>query len=98
MLELLFDFCCCVCFEPPDEDDELVETEAPDEADTEVSTLLDFLSEMVDEEGQRGFSRHSSGESEEKSASMPLSVGNKKWSKGGPRVRLGIRVAAFKRL
>lgn len=83
MLELLFDFCCSVCFETLDDDDELVETEAPDEADTDVSTLFDFLSEMVDEEGQWGFSRHSSGLSEEKSARMPLSVGNEKWSEGG---------------
>ena len=53
-----------------DDDDEVVETEAPEDAETDVRTLLDFLSE----EGQRGFSRHSSGLSDEKSARIPLSV------------------------
>jgi hypothetical protein len=53
-----------------DDDDDVVETEAPDDAETEVRTLLDFLSD----EGQSGFSRHSSGLSEEKSARIPLSV------------------------
>lgn len=53
-----------------DDEDEVVETEAPEDAETDVRTLLDFLSE----EGQRGFSRHSSGLSDEKSARIPLSV------------------------
>jgi hypothetical protein len=53
-----------------DDEDDVVETEAPDDAETEVRTLLDFLSD----EGQRGFSRHSSGLSDEKSARIPLSV------------------------
>lgn len=53
-----------------DDDDEVVETEAPDDAETDVRTLLDFLSD----EGQSGFSRHSSGLRDEKSARIPLSV------------------------
>jgi hypothetical protein len=70
-------------FDAPDDDDDVVEVEAPDEADTDVSMLLDFFNEMVDE-GQRGFSRHSSGLSDEKSARIPLSVrSSEKWSEGG---------------
>lgn len=53
-----------------DDDDEVVETEAPEDAETDVRTLLDFLSD----EGQSGFSRHSSGLNDEKSARIPLSV------------------------
>jgi hypothetical protein len=53
-----------------DDDDEVVDTEAPDDAETDVRTLFDFLSD----EGHRGFSRHSSGLSDEKSARIPLSV------------------------
>lgn len=53
-----------------DDDDDVVETEAPEDAETDVRTLFDFLSD----EGQRGFSRHSSGLRDEKSARIPLSV------------------------
>lgn len=59
--------------EPADDDDDVVETEAPEDAETDVRTLLDFLRETADD-GQRGFSRHSSGLSDEKSARIPLSV------------------------
>lgn len=58
-----------------DDDDEVVETEAPDDAETDVRTLLDFLSD----EGHWGFSRHSSGLSDEKSARIPLSVTRDNW-------------------
>lgn len=44
--------------------------EFADDEDDVVETELDFLSD----EGQRGFSRHSSGLSDEKSARIPLSV------------------------
>lgn len=59
-----------------DEDDDVVDTEAPDEAETDVRILLDFLSVTpeTDDEGQWGFSRHSSGLNDEKSARIPLSV------------------------
>jgi hypothetical protein len=59
-----------------EDDDDVVETDAPDEADTDVKTLFDFFNVMPvnDEDGQSGFSRHSSGLSDEKSASIPLSV------------------------
>lgn len=59
-----------------DDDDDVVDTEAPDEAETEVRILLDFLrvTPETDDEGQWGFSRHSSGLNDEKSARIPLSV------------------------
>lgn len=59
-----------------DDEDEVVETEAPDDAETDVRMLLDFLSETPEcaAEGHRGFSRHSSGLRDEKSARIPLSV------------------------
>lgn len=54
-----------------DDDDDVVETDAPDDAETDVRILFDFFSVTT---GQRGFSRHSSGLNEEKSARIPLSV------------------------
>ena len=63
-------------FADDDDEDDVVETDAPDDADTDVNTLFDFLSEIPvsDDDGQSGFSRHSSGLSDEKSARIPLSV------------------------
>lgn len=54
----------------------MVETDAPDDAETDVKILFDFLSEIPvsDDDGHNGFSRHSSGLSDEKSARIPLSV------------------------
>lgn len=89
MLELLLDFSALSAFfmevedslrpkllELAEEDEDVVDTEAPDDAETDVRMLFDFFSETpeIDDEGHRGFSRHSSGLSDEKSASIPLSV------------------------
>jgi hypothetical protein len=54
----------------------VVETDAPDDADTDVKILFDFFSVMPvnEDEGHNGFSRHSSGLSDEKSARIPLSI------------------------
>lgn len=57
-----------------DDDEDVVDTDAPDDAETDVRMLLDFLKDTPDDEGQRGFSRHSSGLNDEKSARIPLSV------------------------
>lgn len=59
-----------------DDDDDVVETDAPDDVETDVRMLFDFFNDILvlDDEGQRGFSRHSSGLNEEKSARIPLSV------------------------
>lgn len=57
-----------------EDDDDVVDTDAPDDAETDVRMLFDFLKETPDDEGQRGFSRHSSGLNDEKSARIPLSV------------------------
>lgn len=64
-----------------DDEDEVVETEAPDDAETDVRMLFDFLSVTPEwaAEGHSGFSRHSSGLSDEKSARIPLSVTRDKW-------------------
>lgn len=61
-------------------DEDVVETDAPDDDDTDVRMLLDFFNETPDmeDEGQCGFSRHSSGLSDEKSARIPLSVTSRK--------------------
>jgi len=78
MLVLLLDFSgFSAFFEVPEEDDEFVETEAPDDAETDVRMLFDFFNEMPEDEGQSGFSRHSSGLNDEKSARIPLSVWRK---------------------
>lgn len=62
-----------------DDEDDVVDTDAPDDAETDVRMLLDFRSVTPEwaADGQRGFSRHSSGLSDEKSARIPLSVGHK---------------------
>lgn len=59
-----------------DDDEDVVDTDAPEDAETEVRMLLDFFKFTLrrDDEGQRGFSRHSSGLNDEKSARIPLSV------------------------
>lgn len=63
-------------FEEFDDDEVVVDTDAPDDAEIDVNTLLDFFNDIRDEddEGQSGFSRHSSGLRDEKSASIPLSI------------------------
>lgn len=63
-------------FENANEDpvDDVVDNEAPDDAETDVNVLLDFLREVTEDEGQSGFSGQSSGLNEEMSARMPLSV------------------------
>lgn len=68
-------------FELADDDEDVVDTDAPEEVETEVRMLFDFfkLTLRRDDEGQRGFSRHSSGLSDEKSARIPLSVNMKKY-------------------
>lgn len=59
-----------------DDDEDVVDTDAPDEAETDVRMLFDFFRDIPvrDDEGQRGFSRHSSGLNDEKSARIPLSI------------------------
>lgn len=51
---------------------------APDDAETDVNTLLLFFNvtplPAIEFEGHKGFSMHSSGLKEEKSARIPLSV------------------------
>lgn len=63
-------------FELADDDEEVVDTDAPEDVETEVRMLFDFFKLILrrDDEGQRGFSRHSSGLNDEKSARIPLSV------------------------
>lgn len=64
-----------------DDDEEVVDTDAPEDVETEVRMLFDFLKLTLrrDDEGQRGFSRHSSGLNDEKSARIPLSVEKETW-------------------
>ena len=59
-----------------EDDDDVVDDDAPDDVETDVRMLFDFFKEtpVRDDEGQRGFSRHSSGLNDEKSARIPLSV------------------------
>jgi hypothetical protein len=59
-----------------DDDEVVVETDAPDDAETDVKILFDFFNDtpVSDDDGHSGFSRHSSGLSDEKSARIPLSV------------------------
>lgn len=82
MLELLLDFSALSAFFEavvdsflPKLDEFADDDDAPDDAETEVRMLLDFFKVTpCADDGQRGFSRHSSGLNDEKSARIPLSV------------------------
>ena len=79
MLELLLDFLAfSVVFDfiswiPKLLDDDVVDLDTLDDADTDVFDFLKVTPDLL-LEGQRGLSRHSSGLNDEKSARIPLSV------------------------